>query len=111
MEQGCQIFRDTIYQKVGKYMYQFDTKLPNSHKMYQMAVKYSKWPKHLPTFSFPRPFKIYPKKDFGLKKTSGNPGMEQSCPEETKFLLAAVALIPNSFWINRLHLFCFSLHN
>jgi hypothetical protein len=25
--------------------------------------------------------------------------------------LAAVALIPNSFWINRLHLFCFSLHN
>jgi hypothetical protein len=25
-------------------MYQMNTKCPNGHKMYQMAVKYSKWP-------------------------------------------------------------------
>jgi hypothetical protein len=35
--QGCQIFLDA-------------TKSPNGHKMYKMAVIYSKWPKNIPTF-------------------------------------------------------------
>jgi hypothetical protein len=57
--QGCQILLGTIYQN-GK-------KLPNDHKIYQVAicktyemvVKYSKWPQILPTFNYPRPSKIY----------------------------------------------------
>jgi hypothetical protein len=40
--QGCQIFLDTIYQKRGS-IYQITTKVPNGHKVYQMAVvKHSK---------------------------------------------------------------------
>jgi hypothetical protein len=35
--------------------------------MYEMAVKYSKRAYNVPSFSFPRPFKIYPNWDFGLK--------------------------------------------
>jgi hypothetical protein len=34
-DQGCQIFLDAIYQN-GK-------NIPDDHKLYQMAVKYSKW--------------------------------------------------------------------
>jgi hypothetical protein len=35
-------------------------KFPNDHKISQMAAKYFKWLKNIPTFSFPRPSKIYP---------------------------------------------------
>jgi hypothetical protein len=35
--------------KLGK-MYQIATKSPNGHKMYLMALLYSKWPKNMPTF-------------------------------------------------------------
>jgi hypothetical protein len=39
-----------------------------------MAVKYSKWTSTMPTFSIPRPSKIYPNWDFWFEnKTSGNP--------------------------------------
>jgi hypothetical protein len=48
--QGCQIFLDTIYQKRRK-IYQMAIKLtkwpqnlPNGHKTYQMDIKYTKWP-------------------------------------------------------------------
>jgi hypothetical protein len=50
--QGCQIFLDTVYQNGGK-----DTKLPINYQ----------WPNNKPFFSFPRPSKIYPNWDFGLK--------------------------------------------
>jgi hypothetical protein len=46
--------------KRGK-IYQIATKLPNGHKM---GVINSKWPKNIPTFSIPRPSKIYPNWDF-----------------------------------------------
>jgi hypothetical protein len=36
LDQGCQIFLDTIYQNGEKY-----TKFPQH---YQMAIKYTKWP-------------------------------------------------------------------
>jgi hypothetical protein len=32
-----------------------------------MAEIYSKWSENIPTFSIPRPSKIYPNWDFGLK--------------------------------------------
>jgi hypothetical protein len=35
--------------------------------MFQMAVIYSKWSKNIPTFSIPRPSKIYPNGDFWLE--------------------------------------------
>jgi hypothetical protein len=38
-EQGCQIFLDTIYQNGEIY-----TRVPNGHKIYQKAVKFSNWP-------------------------------------------------------------------
>jgi hypothetical protein len=42
--------------------------IPNGHKLYQMALKYSKWSYNIP--KFPRPFKIYP--NFRFEKPSGN---------------------------------------
>jgi hypothetical protein len=33
-----------------------------------MVIKYSKWPQNIPTFSIPKPFKIYPNKDFWVWK-------------------------------------------
>jgi hypothetical protein len=58
--QGCQIFLDTLNQKEGKY-----TKLPlKGHKIFQMAVIYSKWPYNIPTLFIPRPSKIYTNVDF-----------------------------------------------
>jgi hypothetical protein len=44
--QGCQIFLDTIYQYGGK-IYQIATKLPKGHKMFQMVLIYSEWPKNI----------------------------------------------------------------
>jgi hypothetical protein len=44
-----------VARKTGK-----PNKFPNEHNISQMAVKYFKWLKNIPTFSFPRPFKIYP---------------------------------------------------
>jgi hypothetical protein len=65
--QGCQIFRGTTYQN--------GENLPNDHKIYQMVVKYSKWPQNIPTLSFARSFKIYPYGNFGFENIpSGNPG-------------------------------------
>jgi hypothetical protein len=40
-KQGCQILIDTIYQN-GEKSIQSPQKLPNEHKIYQMAIKYSK---------------------------------------------------------------------
>jgi hypothetical protein len=46
--------------------------------MYQMAVMYFKWPKNIPTFSIPRPSKIYPHCDLWLENIpSGNPATVQ----------------------------------
>jgi hypothetical protein len=46
-----------------------------ARNLYQMAVKYSKWSKNIPTFSIPKPSKIYPNCDFWFEnKPSGNPG-------------------------------------
>jgi hypothetical protein len=39
-EQGCQIFRGTIYQN--------GENIPNDHKIYQSALKYTKWPENGP---------------------------------------------------------------
>jgi hypothetical protein len=53
--QGCQIFLAATYQN--------GENIPNYHKMYQMATKYTKWPqctKNIPKTSISRPPKIYP---------------------------------------------------
>jgi hypothetical protein len=64
-----------MYQNGEIHTYQITTKLPIGHKIYQMAVKCSKWPKNIPTSSFTKPFKIYPNWDFWFEnKPSGNPG-------------------------------------
>jgi hypothetical protein len=56
--------------------YKLPLKLPNAHKMYQMAI-YSKWPYITPTFPIPRLSKIYPNWDFWFENVpSGNPGVE-----------------------------------
>jgi hypothetical protein len=48
--------------------------VPNGHKISQMAVKYSKWPQNISTFSNLRPSKRYPNWDFWFEnKPSGNP--------------------------------------
>jgi hypothetical protein len=47
---GCQIFLDTIYQNGD--IYQITKEVPNTPKVYQMVVKFSKWPYHMYTNIF-----------------------------------------------------------
>jgi hypothetical protein len=74
--QGCQIFLSTKYQNWKIY-----TKLPwtitNSHKIYQMAVQYTKWPWNIGTNIFHcKTLKIYPNWHFWFENIpSGNPGL------------------------------------
>jgi hypothetical protein len=42
--------------------------IPKEHKIYQMAVKYFRWPANAPTFSNLRPSKTYPNWDFWYEK-------------------------------------------
>jgi hypothetical protein len=57
-------------------IYQLTTKCTKLHKLYLMAVKYSKRSLNIPTFCIPRPSKIYPNWDFWLENTpSGNLGV------------------------------------
>jgi hypothetical protein len=47
----------------------------NCHKLYQIAIKYSKLSQNIKTFSIPRPSKMCPNWDFWFEnKPSGNPG-------------------------------------
>jgi hypothetical protein len=41
-DQGCQIFRGPNIPKREKYTKLLQT-IPNGHKLYKIAVKYSKW--------------------------------------------------------------------
>jgi hypothetical protein len=46
MDQGCQIFHFTTYQN-GQNIpkdHQITIKIPNGHKIYKMAIQYTKWP-------------------------------------------------------------------
>jgi hypothetical protein len=56
LEQGCQIFLDTVYQKGGK-----DSNLPLNYQMAKKSTKaviYFKWPNNIPTFPFQGPPKF-----------------------------------------------------
>jgi hypothetical protein len=61
--------------------------ITNGLKMYQMAVKYSKWPENKPAFSIPRPFKIYLNRDFWFENiASGNPVLSSKVIFNGRFL-------------------------
>jgi hypothetical protein len=60
---GVARFSSHIVPKQGK-IYLIAPNLPNGHTIYQMAVLYLKWLHNIPTFSIPRPSKIYPHWDF-----------------------------------------------
>jgi hypothetical protein len=68
-------------------IYQMPTKLLNGHKMYQIAVKYSKWSYNIPSFFIPRPSKIYPNWYFWYENLpSGIPERHSgSTPSRRKF--------------------------
>jgi hypothetical protein len=71
--QGCQIFIRTNIPKREKYN-KWPQTIPNRHKLYQMAIKYSKWSWNIPTFTIQRPSKIYLHLGFLFEnKPSGNP--------------------------------------
>jgi hypothetical protein len=59
IHQGCQM----QCTKAGK-IYQMTAKLPNPHKLYPMAVKYSKWSECITSFSIPLSSKICQKFEF-----------------------------------------------
>jgi hypothetical protein len=79
--QGCQIFLGTTYQNVKN--------IPNNHKIFKMATKYTKWPQNIPNghkiyqmatkyikYTIARPSKFYPNWDFWFENMpSGNPGL------------------------------------
>jgi hypothetical protein len=46
--------------------YQNGKNLPIDHKVYQVVVKYSKWPQNISILFIPRPHKIYPIGIFGF---------------------------------------------
>jgi hypothetical protein len=77
-QQGCQIFLGPNIPTRKKY-----TKLPQTirkgHKLYQMAVNYSKWSKTITNLCIPRPSKFYQNWDFWFEnKPSGNPVTQSS---------------------------------
>jgi hypothetical protein len=70
---GCQIFLDTMYQNLEKYT-KSALNYQNGHKIYPMAVIYSKWTWNIPTISISRPSKIYPNWNLWFENIpSGNP--------------------------------------
>jgi hypothetical protein len=72
MDQGCQIFLDTMHQ-TGE-IYQTTTEiLPNVH------LKCKNCPPKIPTFSIPRHSKIYPNWDWFENILSGNPVIDRFC--------------------------------
>jgi hypothetical protein len=80
VHQGCQIFLDKMYQNWAK-IYQIATKLPKHHKMYQMGIIYSKWPKSKPKVFHSKALKISPNWDFWFENIpSGNPVVHTSQP-------------------------------
>jgi hypothetical protein len=64
--QGCQIF---LEHNIPKWVniYQIATKVPNGHKMYQMAFIYSTWPYKFQPFPCQGPPKFTQIVFFGLK--------------------------------------------
>jgi hypothetical protein len=54
-------FFQTQYTRTGGGICQITTTLPNGHKIYQMAVKYSKRPLNIPTFSNSKVLQNLPK--------------------------------------------------
>jgi hypothetical protein len=66
--QGCQMLLGTTYQNGKIYIYQITINIPNGHKIYQMATRYTKWPQDIPNghkipipqSAFASPSKIYP---------------------------------------------------
>jgi hypothetical protein len=77
-------------------------KLPNNHKIHQMAAKYSKWSYNICTkiFFIPKPSKIFPNWHLWYETIpSGNPAATWSgLPKEiilpeTRSLLAMVTLL------------------
>jgi hypothetical protein len=66
----CSLFNIPKREKI----YQIVIQLPNAHKIFQMALIYSKWPQNMQTFFVPRPSKIYPNLNFWSENIpSGNP--------------------------------------
>jgi hypothetical protein len=79
LEKVCQIF-------VGK-TYQNGKNIPNHHKIYQKATKYSKCPQNIPTFCILCPTKINLNEDFRFENIpSGNPGVDHSPEIANPFL-------------------------
>jgi hypothetical protein len=64
--------------------------MPNNHKMYQMATKYTKWP----TSFIARPSEIYPKLVFLIRKQNhlANPESKRKPIEFVYFLIYFVAI-------------------
>jgi hypothetical protein len=66
--------------------YHNGTNVPNDHKLYQMAIKFSIWPKNIPTFSIPSPSIIQvPKLGFWFENNvPGNPEFEEQHTDKNK---------------------------
>jgi hypothetical protein len=72
VNKGCQMVSWSKHTKM-------ETIIPNDHKLYQMAIKYTKRrivhksPSNIPTYSIPSPSKIFPNWDFWYEnKPSGS---------------------------------------
>jgi hypothetical protein len=62
-DQGCQIFLGPNIPKREKYN-KWSQAITNDHKLYQIAIKCSKWSKNIPTFTIQWPSKMYPNLGF-----------------------------------------------
>jgi hypothetical protein len=92
-------------------------KIPNVHKIYQMAVKRTIWPQNTPTSTVARPSKIYPNLDFWFENMpSGNPD-PRACTKAAKFLTQKTDIVhifpvpslrkKNAFFCGRKCIFAF----
>jgi hypothetical protein len=75
----ARFFLTQKYQNGEKYIIQIITTLTYDHKIYEMAVKYSKLSSNIHPFSILMSSKIYPNWDFWFENIpSGNPGIRTS---------------------------------
>jgi hypothetical protein len=81
-----------VYSRVARFFLAQHTK---TEKIFQMAIKYTRWPQNIPTSAITRPSKIYPNWDFRFENVpSGNLGLQSVARPEhsttaSRFLPAA----------------------
>jgi hypothetical protein len=97
-----------VWLRVARFFLVQNTKkgrnIPNDHKMYQIAIKYTK-------LFFARTPKIYPNRDFWFEnKPSGNPGLAKNSGDKNSGLECFLLMWKILYYFIMLRIFLCSVH-